>query len=91
MPKDSTSFNFLLPGGAEIGFIASESRPFCGHCSRLRLGADGALRPCLFMDHGVSLRGLKGDDFLKTLKSTIELKPFGRIETTPQAMHQIGG
>tara|TARA_Y100001970_G_C14249177_1_gene870509 strand:+ start:1224 stop:2081 length:858 start_codon:yes stop_codon:yes gene_type:complete len=91
MPKDSTSFNFYLPKGGEIGFIASESRPFCGHCSRLRLGADGALRPCLFMDHGVSLRGLKGEDFLKTLKQTIKLKPHDRIKAVNQAMHQIGG
>jgi len=91
VPKDSTSFNFYLSNGGEIGFIASESRPFCGHCSRLRIGADGALRPCLFMDHGVSLRGLKGEDFLKTLKQTIKLKPFSRIDTVNQAMHQIGG
>ena len=91
MPKDSTSFNFSLPKGGEIGFIASESQPFCGHCSRLRLGVDGALRPCLFMDHGVSLRGLNSEEFLKTLKETIKLKPFGRIDTLDQAMHQIGG
>ena len=43
------------------------------------------------MDHGVSLRGLSGDEFLKTLRETIKLKPFGRIETINQAMHQIGG
>jgi cyclic pyranopterin phosphate synthase len=34
--------------GAEIGIIAPVSEPFCGHCNRLRLTADGKLRTCLF-------------------------------------------
>ena len=35
-------------GGGIVGVIASVSRPFCGHCNRLRLTADGKLRNCLF-------------------------------------------
>ena len=34
--------------GGEIGLIAPVSQPFCGHCSRIRLTADGKLRTCLF-------------------------------------------
>jgi cyclic pyranopterin phosphate synthase len=34
--------------GARIGIIAPVSRPFCGACSRLRITADGKIRPCLF-------------------------------------------
>ena len=36
--------------GAEprIGIIAPVTRPFCGACSRLRITADGKIRPCLF-------------------------------------------
>ncbi len=34
------------PGG--IGFISPVSSPFCGACSRVRLTADGKIRPCLF-------------------------------------------
>jgi cyclic pyranopterin phosphate synthase len=33
---------------ARIGFIAPVSSPFCGACSRLRITADGKVRPCLF-------------------------------------------
>jgi cyclic pyranopterin phosphate synthase len=33
---------------ARIGFIAPVSTPFCGACSRLRITADGKVRPCLF-------------------------------------------
>ncbi len=35
-------------GRGEIGIIAPVSEPFCGHCNRLRLTADGKLRTCLF-------------------------------------------
>lgn len=34
--------------GGEIGLIAPVSEPFCGHCNRLRLTADGKIRTCLF-------------------------------------------
>jgi cyclic pyranopterin phosphate synthase len=35
-------------GSGRVGIIASVSRPFCRHCNRLRLTADGKLRSCLF-------------------------------------------
>lgn len=46
----STSMNFTFADGrpGRIGMIAPVSRPFCGACSRLRITADGKVRPCLF-------------------------------------------
>ena len=35
-------------GPAGVGLIAPVTRPFCGACSRLRITADGKVRPCLF-------------------------------------------
>ncbi len=35
-------------GRGEIGIIAPVSQPFCGHCNRFRLTADGKIRTCLF-------------------------------------------
>jgi GTP 3',8-cyclase len=35
-------------GRAEIGIIAPVTEPFCGHCNRIRLTADGKIRTCLF-------------------------------------------
>jgi len=35
-------------GRGEIGLISPVSEPFCGHCNRLRLTADGKIRTCLF-------------------------------------------
>lgn len=33
-----------------VGFISPLSRHFCSECNRLRLTADGLIRPCLFSD-----------------------------------------
>jgi cyclic pyranopterin phosphate synthase len=43
-------------GGGELGVIASVTRPFCGDCSRARLGSDGRLYTCLFAVAGLDLR-----------------------------------
>ncbi len=45
-------------GRGEIGIIAPVSEPFCGHCNRLRLTADGKIRTCLFSLHEHDLKPL---------------------------------
>jgi len=45
-------------GNGAVGFINSVSRPFCGNCSRVRLGPDGRLYTCLFSAQGFDLRTL---------------------------------
>ncbi len=47
--------------GARVGFITSMSQHFCDACDRMRLTAEGELRPCLHQDAGVSVRGLLRD------------------------------
>jgi cyclic pyranopterin phosphate synthase len=44
-------------GRGEIGLIAPVTQPFCGHCSRIRLTADGKLRTCLFSKDDHDLKG----------------------------------
>ena len=45
-------------GRGEIGIIAPVSEPFCGHCNRIRLTADGKIRTCLFSVTEHDLRSL---------------------------------
>jgi cyclic pyranopterin phosphate synthase len=46
---DRPAETFSIGGGrGRVGFIASLSEPFCDTCSRMRLTADGSIRPCLF-------------------------------------------
>jgi cyclic pyranopterin phosphate synthase len=91
VPGDSTSFVFDTPEGARLGFIASESRPFCGTCSRLRLSATGVLRSCLMSERGESLRDAAPDRYPDILRRVMAMKPTGRIDHVDQAMHEIGG
>lgn len=39
-----------------VGFISPLSRHFCSECNRLRLTADGKIRPCLFSDEEYDVR-----------------------------------
>jgi GTP 3',8-cyclase len=88
---DSTAFVFRTAHGAEIGFIASESQPFCDSCSRLRLSASGHLRACLMSERGMNVRGLSPAQLRQTLYAVMSMKPAGRITHVDQAMYQIGG
>ena len=45
-------------GGGEIGVISSVTQPFCQHCTRARLSAEGKLYTCLFATQGRDLRHL---------------------------------
>jgi GTP 3',8-cyclase len=88
---DATAFSFRTDEGAEVGFIASESRPFCHNCSRLRLSARGKLRACLMSEDGVSLVGVPRDRYPEILQAVMAMKPTGRIEEIAQSMNEIGG
>lgn len=46
---------YELEDGTQVGIIASESKPFCARCNRLRLSASGVLRTCLYADSGLDL------------------------------------
>lgn len=89
--SDSTSFVRVSEAGARLGFIASESRPFCSGCSRLRLSAKGVLRACLMKEDGISVRGVSPADLPDLVRTVVAMKPMDRIAELPQAMHAIGG
>jgi len=51
--------------GTRIGFITSMSEHFCDTCNRMRLTAEGGLRPCLHQDAEVDVKAVLrggGDD-----------------------------
>lgn len=71
---------YSIDGGGTIGFIRTMSEPFCSSCSRLRLTARGALRPCLFSCLEVKvfplLRGSASDEeIVKAISKAVYLKP----------------
>ena len=58
--RSETARKYCFADGTrgEIGLIAPVTQPFCGHCSRIRLTADGKLRTCLFSKDDHDLRSL---------------------------------
>lgn len=82
-----TAKRFTFDDGlGEIGIIAPVSRPFCGHCSRVRLTSDGKIRTCLFSqsDHdlaGELMRGATDADLATYIR---------RVVMRKEARHHIG-
>jgi cyclic pyranopterin phosphate synthase len=85
-----------------LGFITGTSDTFCNACDRLRVAADGVLRPCLATDVGVSAKAVaeKGDavSIVEAIRQAWELKPDGTVwkgcteETAAKvSMRAIGG
>jgi cyclic pyranopterin phosphate synthase len=69
------------PAGGTLGFITPISEHFCYRCNRLRLTADGQLRPCLLSDQEIDLRtplrdGASVAEIKALLLQGIERKPM---------------
>src|SRR5207253_2519711 len=73
-------------GRAEIGLIAPVSEPFCGHCNRIRLTADGKIRTCLFSvtEHDLRSRLRNGDSDEQIVDW------FHAVVLQKEARHHIG-
>ncbi len=98
---------FQIPGArGTLGFISQMSECFCDRCNRMRLSADGWLRPCLLNETGqldlkTSLRsGVPMAKLRDRVRELLLLKPEinykGRDSGTGEAayartMSQIGG
>ena len=51
---------YRLPGAkGNIGLISPVSHQFCSQCSRIRLTADGKIKPCLHSNAEYNIKGLK--------------------------------
>ena len=69
---------FRFPGAAgTVGVITPMSHNYCDRCNRMRLTADGQLRPCLFGSIQTNLRDplRAGDDLVPLIEETLRIKP----------------
>ena len=69
---------FRLRGAkGRVGFISPVGEHFCQFCNRLRLTADGNLRPCLLSDVEIPLLDTlrAGGDILPLLQRAVGMKP----------------
>lgn len=90
---------YRIPGApGRIGFISPLGEQFCDRCNRLRLTADGSLRPCLLNDIEVPIRDAlrRGEDLLPYFRQALALKPLEHElnqdhQPAGRCMMQIGG
>ncbi|MBB6215812.1 cyclic pyranopterin phosphate synthase [Anaerosolibacter carboniphilus] len=99
--KHSPAKYYKLPGGkGKVGFINPISSHFCKYCNRIRLTADGRLKPCLHsnqeIDIKTALRHHIGD-LRKLMEEAILSKPSQHTlndlnhEPIDRDMYRIGG
>ncbi|MDX2031746.1 MAG: GTP 3',8-cyclase MoaA [Blastocatellia bacterium] len=79
LSETARRWRFADGAPGEVGFINPVTQPFCGHCSRIRLTADGMIRTCLFstVEHNIKrlLRsGAGADDLIAFILATVEKK-----------------
>lgn len=81
-----------------VGVIASESSPFCGGCTRLRLTSTGELITCLARGKGIMIRELlrsTAPDAGRTLRNMVAAELAGKRRRTsfetPRPMAAVGG
>ncbi|MGG6263391.1 GTP 3',8-cyclase MoaA [Leptolyngbya sp. AN03gr2] len=97
---------FRIPGAkGTLGFISQMSECFCDRCNRMRLSADGWLRPCLLNEIGqIDLRtqlrsGISTKELREQVSELLNLKPeinykqreSGTTGKYQRTMSQIGG
>ena len=100
LPHDgSVARLYRLPGAlGKIGLISPVSAHFCAECNRIRITADGKVKPCLHSSDEISIKGLDEDGMREKIKSAILEKPQWHGELSyyeksraGRSMNQIGG
>ena len=90
---------YRLPGAkGNIGLISPLNAHFCGECNRLRLTADGKLKPCLHAADEYSIKGLDFEGVKAVMEQAIWNKPawHGDLDAVNRSkagrnMNEIGG
>lgn len=94
---DGVARVYRLPGyRGSIGLISPISNSFCPGCDKIRVTADGRLKPCLHSKSEIPLRGLHGDELKAAITDGILSKPKSHNlcaegSESLRNMNEIGG
>lgn len=73
---DGVASMYSLPNAkGRVGLIRPISCEFCSGCNKIRLTADGMLKPCLHLDGEISIKGMDEEDMVETMREAILSKP----------------
>jgi cyclic pyranopterin phosphate synthase len=70
---------YTIPGfKGTVGFISAMSGRFCAVCNRIRLTADGFLKPCLCYKEGIDLKPMlqQDEEIKRGIEQAIAMKPY---------------
>ena len=95
---DGVAEVYQVPGWAgTVGLIRPVSHCFCDRCNRIRITADGRLKPCLHSAREIPLRGLSGADLERAIREAVAEKPERHhlaeehLSRSARNMNEIGG
>ena len=76
VPSDGVA-ELWRPAGfrGTVGLIRPLSHRFCADCDRIRVTADGCLKPCLHSAREIPLRGKHGEALVRTIAEGMQTKP----------------
>jgi cyclic pyranopterin phosphate synthase len=80
-----------------VGLIHPISSHFCPDCNRVRITADGTMKPCLHSSDEILLKGLRADELEAAMRRGIQGKPMrhylegGAASASLRNMNAIGG
>jgi GTP 3',8-cyclase len=94
LSETARRWRFADGAPGEIGFINPVSQPFCGHCSRIRLTADGMIRTCLFSTVEYNIKrllrnGAAREELVDFILATIEKKEDRHHINDPQFVQPL--
>ena len=90
-PDGGVARLYRLPGAqGRIGLISPLSSHFCAACNRIRLTADGKLKPCLHGKAEFSIKGLDRDGMREQFRTAMLAKPEWHGELSYQNRSQAG-
>ena len=96
MLKDKNSgpaVNYKLNNGGSIGIITPISKHFCSECDKLRITADGKIRPCLLSDNEIDIKkAIKDKDkemLIKQIMQSLNIKHNEHNITTGEQNHDF--
>ena len=90
-PEPAARFSYA-DGIGDVGVIASVTEPFCDHCDRIRITAEGKLRTCLFALEEFDLRDIlrTDDDVAEEEVDDRIAAEIARAVSTKWSGHRIG-
>ena len=95
--RAGVSERYKMPGYlGEVGLIRPITGCFCAACDRIRVTADGMLKPCLHAREEIPLKGLTGEALREAIARGILAKPCAHhlnegVSQSERPMNAIGG